>query len=179
MSSSENVPATVRPQPAVESLLKTLDQEGEAVERLAEALGEQLAALQTNHQETLMDATDEASRAVSEMHRLRQVRERQTRLLARLLHVKASSSGELAEALATHSQPLADRLRTAHEALRARVHATREQSDELAFALHVAAHIGREMLLAWQHAEAPSRVYTAGGTGSDVTPPRPFVNHLG
>ncbi len=179
MSRSENVSDVIRPQPAVEALLNTLNQERETVSRLAAALAQQLDALQTNQQESLMDATDEASRAVSEMHRLRQVRERQARLLARLLRLENPESDELAEALAAHSRPLAKRLRTAHETLRASVRATRERSDELAFALHVAAHIGREMLLAWQHIDAPSQVYTAGGTGSDVVPPRPFVNHLG
>lgn len=179
MSLSENASAAVGPQPAVDALLKTLDLEGETVHRLADALARQLEALQTNQQEPLMDATDDASRAVSEMHRLRQVRERQIRLLARLLGLEEPSAARLADALADRHPGLADRLQTALNSLRASVHTTRERSDELAFALHVATHIGREMLLAWQHMDAPTQGYTAGGTESNAALPRPLVNQFG
>ncbi len=183
MPRSENASAPLSPQPAVEALLKTIDEEGEAVRRLDGALARQLEALQTNRRDALADATDEASRAAGDLHRLHAVRERRTGLLARLLgpdtDLDPTDSASIVDALAALHPSLAERLQAAQEALRARVRTTRARSEELAFALHVAAHVGREMLLAWQHLDAPTQIYTAGGTGSDAAPPRPFVNRLG
>lgn len=180
MPTPENTSTPVSPLPAVEALLKTLDQERETVARLDAALTGQLDALQTNQQEPLMDATDEASRAAWALHRLHAVRERQTGFLARVLGTEASDAVALAETLATFDPRLADRLQTAQDGLRAQVSSTRAHADEVGFALHVAACIGQDMLLAWQHLdEAPNQIYTAGGTGSDVAPARSLVNQLG
>ncbi len=185
MSAPENIPMTSAPTgtpaPAVEALLKTLDAECAAVDQLTEALDRQLGALQTSDTEPLMDATDDASRIVGDLSRLRERRRRQTRLLARVLGTDEAEPESLLTALADRDAALADRLRDARHALRARIEAGQTRSDEVAFALHVAVHIGRELLQAGQHLDAPLPLpaYTAGGTRSDTAPARSFLNHLG
>lgn len=172
-------PSSARP--VVDTLLATLEQESSVLDSLADALGVQLAALRERRHEALQDGAERASAALAELDRLRQVRERQTRLLARVLGVLEDEHLDpLIDALATRDAERAGRLRRLRDDMRARARAADAQSDELAFALNVAVRLGRELLHAWQHvdAPAPSRLYTAAGHTAAPSP-RPFVNHLG
>lgn len=169
--------------PVVDTLLATLEQESAVLDTLADALGVQLAALRERRHEELQNGAERASAAVAEMDRLRQVRERQARLLGRVLDVDTQNDGgldALIGALAARDAERAGRLRRLRDDLRERAQAADAQSEELAFALNVAVRIGRELLHAWQHVDAPvpSQLYTAAGR-TTATPSRPFVNHLG
>jgi hypothetical protein len=173
-------PSSARP--VVDTLLATLEQESAVLGTLGDALGVQLAALRGREHDALQTGAERTSEAVAELDRLRLVRERQTRLLGRVLGLETDDAAllPLADALAPHDAEQASRLRTLRDDVRARAETADAQSQELAFALNVAVRLGRQMLQAWQHVEAPlpSQHYTAAGR-TTPTPPRPFVNHLG
>ena len=174
-------PTTPDPRPAVEAWLGTLAREAEAVERLHTAITHQLDALRARDQQAIEDTTDAASQAVHDLGQLRQVGERQSRLVGRVLGLSNADRAALAAALAERDPALSRQLRAALDGLREHVEDAQARSQELAFALQIAVHIGQELLLTWQQldAPAPSRVYTANGGPSQATPPRSFVNHVG
>jgi len=173
--------STPDPRPAVEAWLDTLGREVEAVERLDAALAQQLDALRARDQQAIEAATDAASQAVHDLGQLRRVGERQSRLVGRVLGLDNADRATLADALARQDSALGRQLRTALDGLRDRVKATQDRSQELAFALQLAVHIGQELLQTWQHLDAPAslQTYTAHGGPNAAPPPRSFVNHLG
>ena len=182
MTPTDNQPAALPvPRPAVDALVATLGQERDALDDLARTLELHLDALRVHHPEAMQDATDAAGHALGEMNRLRLVRERQARLLGRVLGTDDLRSAALVAAVRPRDAALAGALAAAFEAVRARVRTTQRRADELAFALDLAVRVGRELMHAWQHldAPAPARVYTANGASSEATPPRSFVNHVG
>jgi hypothetical protein len=166
----------------VDTLLATLEQESTVLDTLADALDVQLTALRERHHDALHEGAERASEAVAEMDRLRLIRERQTRLLARVLGLDGDDHELLPviNALATRDADHAEQLRTLRASLRARAQEADAKSEELTFALGVAVRLGRQMLHAWQHVEAPvaPQLYTAAGR-TTAAAPRPFVNHLG
>lgn len=169
--------------PVVDTLVATLDQERAALTALSQALADQLAALRERANERLADGADHASEATAELARLRLVRERQTRLTARVLGVEMPEGGALTplvDALRERDPVGAERLRDARAAVRAEAQTADARSRELAYALDVAVRVGREILQAWQHVEAPTptAAYTAAGRTADA-PRRPLVNQLG
>ncbi|MDX1532423.1 MAG: hypothetical protein R3362_12905, partial [Rhodothermales bacterium] len=82
------------PTPAVDALLRTLADEEAALVALGDALTEGLAALSAREHERFQASTDAAADAVSALARLRPARERQMRLLGRVLGTEPTDAVE-------------------------------------------------------------------------------------
>lgn len=173
------------PAALVQPLLETLRQEDEALQVLHACFDAQLEALRQRDQEQLQQATLRVNEGLATLERLRQARERQTRLSARVLHLNEEQATlqELGQAL--EQQPdtafLAPHLLAAREQVRTRAAQTRLRCEEFEFALQYAIQLGREMLHVLQNLDAPppSRVYTANGGIGQTSTPRSFLNKVG
>jgi hypothetical protein len=115
--------------------------------------------------------------------RLRQTRERQTRLLARVLEVQETSIARLAGRLRedTATELLAGQLDDIRADVVARAQETQKKGQVLGFALQYAASLGREMMQAVHGIQVPvsSAVYTAAGNVAHGLPSTSYVNQVG
>jgi hypothetical protein len=182
----ETTPRPGGPVPLAESLAKTLQEEHDALGRLAALFEEHREALRTHRQDLLEEATLQTNEVVSTLDRLRQARDRQMRLLGRVLRVASSppSIPPLAAALAAleGGGDAAQRILDLREALHAQAAHVQYQCRDLEFALSYALDLGREMIQALQGvdaATAPARVYTPKGAAAQQTGARSFLNTLG
>lgn len=165
--------------PISRTLGDTLGQEADALDRLDVLLGHQLAAVQAGHPEQLDALALETSTVLADVQRLRAARERQARLLSRMLKLDETASFDtLTGTLATHDAPSADALRTIGTRLRERAASTRRHTETLGFALRYASGLGREILQLFQ-GNASGRTYNSKGAPQSTTPPRSFLNHVG
>jgi hypothetical protein len=171
------------PSPAVDQLLATLARERDALAALDSALTRQFDALRARETPAFETATDDASEAVAALGRLHLARERQVRLLARLLGV-GTEGGEvpalapLADALAPRDRARADALRALRNTLRDAAEAVQRRQQELTFALDVAVRLGHELLAAWQQPDAAGRVYAGDGRARPASA-RPLLDRVG
>lgn len=174
------------PLPLAESLLKTLQEEQETLARLESLFAAHRDALRENRQDLLEEATNRTNDLVSALARLRQARDRQMRLLGRVLHVEgeAPSLVQIADAIRPHEggEEAARQLLDQRRAIHAHAARAQQQCGELEFALNYAIDLGREMLQAIQGvdaATAPARVYTPKGASAQPSTQHSFLNTLG
>lgn len=177
------------PLPLVEGLLKTMREEGEALARLTALFASHHEALGQRRQDLLEDVTNQTNEVVSTLDRLRQARERQQRLLGRVLQLasepEAASPSLTDLAAALEAQPggadLARQLLAQRNVLRDAASRSQGHCAEVEFALHYAMDLGRELVQALQGADptAPARVYTAKGAPSAPSNQRSFLNTIG
>ena len=126
-----------------------------------------------------------ASETVGTLDRLRTGRERQMRLLGRVLKIEGEETPlrQLAAAIDNHPEagPLGADLLEARAAVREQAKKTRQICEHLDFALQYAVGLGRDMLQAMQDLGRPPPpcVYTARGNTSRAPTPRSFVNKIG
>ncbi len=167
------------PDRLVENLVATLWQEKDALAELGGHFGQQVEALRQQQPGLLQEATLAANDAVGALGKLRQVRLRQMRLLARVLGLEAepTSLETLVEALGKEA---AHPLQTARAALRTEAEHTRRRCELLDFALRYAAQLGQDLLLSFQDLDAaPSaRLYTAAGSSASAAQ-RSFLDQIG
>ncbi|GIV61753.1 MAG: hypothetical protein KatS3mg044_0619 [Rhodothermaceae bacterium] len=167
------------------NLLATLGQETEALARLHACFDAHMAALQSRDAERLEALTIELNETVHGLETLRQARERQARLLQRLLRMEGDAPNleALADALANHpgTADTVAALREARRQLREQAHRTSKRCEEYEFALQYAVRLGRETLQVLQDLDVPppARIYTATGQTSQTQPPRSVVNRVG
>ncbi len=173
------------PDVLVRTLIETLRQEKAELHKLEAQFGRQLKALREQQPEQQEHAMHEASESVGTLDRLRTKRERQMRLLGRVLKIEGEqmSLRQLATAVDSHSetQPLGVDLLEARAAVFEQAKKTRLLCEQLDFALQYAVSLGREMLQAMQDLDTPPPpcVYTARGHTSRAPRPRSFVNRVG
>ncbi|MDX1547923.1 MAG: flagellar export chaperone FlgN [Rhodothermales bacterium] len=179
MNPHPNPPAPGGPAPLVHALIETLRQERAATDALHDAFTVQLDALREGTPARQHDGADAAAEALDMLGRLRTVRDRQTRLLGRVLRIDGdldALAAVLAAGDATAS--LGARLRTAADAVRTGAARTRRHADALDFALRHAMSLGRGLIQAMRPPEAP-RTYDATGRAARPASARPLVNHVG
>jgi hypothetical protein len=173
------------PAALVQPLLETLRQEEETLLKLHGCFEAQVEALRLHDQERLQQATLQVNEGVAALERLRQARERQARLAARVFHLNEEQATLQALEEALRQQPeaatLASLLHTAREQVRLRAAQTRQRCEDFEFALHYAMRLGHEMLQVLQNLDTPppARVYTAHGGIGQASPPRSFLNKVG
>lgn len=166
------------------ALIDTLSEEDAALERLGAQFAHQLDALRAREAERHDAAFDEAGDALGALGRLRAVRERQMRLLGRVLKLDDGvvSLRRLAGALEQEpaTEALGARLLEARDQIHTRARTTRHRCDHLDFALRYVASLGHELMQALQglDAPAPPALYTASGATRAATPRR-LVNRVG
>ena len=167
------------------ALLSTLESESETLTRLGHTFELQLEALRNRQQDLLEQSTLQANEEVANLTRLRQMRERQMRLLGRTLDVTAESASlsDMLDrmALDPRREALAERLRGARTVLHARARETQDRCQALEGALQFAVQVGREMIHALQGLDlpVPASVYTAQGGARQASAPRSLMNHMG
>ncbi|MEM1128584.1 MAG: flagellar export chaperone FlgN [Bacteroidota bacterium] len=166
-----------------ETLLQTLDAEHAVLQTLHATFDVQMQALQRQAPAQLEEATVTANEQVSEMNRLRKKRERQMRLLGRVLtpSTEGATLQDLARALADTHEPLSTQLQTARTQLRAQAAATQQRCEEVEFTLRYAAQLGHELLEAIRGLDVPPppRVYTAHGHSVQTQSGTSFVDRVG
>lgn len=173
------------PDVLVRTLIETLRQEQAELHKLEAQFGRQLKALQEQQPEQQEHAMHEASKTVGTLDQLRTKRERQMRLLGRVLKIEGEQTPlrQLAAAVDSHSEtePLGGDLLEARAAVVEQAQKTRLLCEQLDFALQYAVSLGREMLQAMQDLDTPPPpcVYTARGHTSRVSRPSSFVNRVG
>jgi len=171
--------------PVTNNLLETMQQEQAALSRLDDFFEQQLDALRERRNDLLEQTTQEVNEQVHALERLRQARERQARLLGRVLKLDGETAAvkDLAEALRGREggKALAHQLLEARTAIRERAERTRKRCDDFEFALQYATRIGREMLQVIQELDTPppARLYTASGDPTHTKTPHSFLNRVG
>ena len=184
MNTSSSTPTPSGPDGLVHGLIETLRQEEAELARLAAHFEQQLDALRGQRQDDHEQAMHAASEAIGTLSRLRARRERQTRLVGRVLRLDGEdvTLQQLAAAVDSHSAtgPWGADLLEARAAVREQTKNTREICEQLDFALQYAVGLGREMLQAMQDLDRPpTSVYTATGHTSRAAVPRSLVNKVG
>lgn len=183
MNALSNPPSQPGPASLAGTLLSTLQEEHAALVLLTEQFDAQLNALLNRDAEQLETATHNVAECMNGLMRLRQTRERQTRLLARVLEVQETSIARLAGRLRedTATEPLAGQLDDIRANVVARAQETQKKGQVLGFALQYAASLGREMMQAVHGIQVPvsSAVYTAAGNVAHALPSTSYVNQVG
>ncbi len=184
MNTSSSIPKPSGPDGLVHGLIETLRQEEAELIQLATHFEHQLDALREQRQEDHEQAMHAASETIGTLGQLRARRERQTRLVSRVLRLDGDDVTLQQLAAAIDSHPAtgswgADLLE-ARAAVRDQAKTTRRMCEQLDFALQYAVGLGREMLQAMQDLNRPpTSVYTATGHTSRAAVPRSLVNKVG
>ena len=184
MNTSTSIPKPSGPDGLVHGLIETLRQEEAELTRLAAHFEHQLDAIRGQRQQEHEQAMDAASETIGTLGSLRARRERQARLLCRVLRLgsDAATLQQLAAAIDSHpdTEPWGADLLEARAAVREQAKTTRRICEQLDFALQYAVGLGREMLQAMQDLHTPpTSVYTATGHTSRAAAPRSLVNKVG
>lgn len=183
MNASSSVPNG--PDGLVKALIEALREEEAELGKLEAQFQRQLDALREQQHERQEQAMHEASETVGTLDRLRTRRERQMRLLGRVLKIEGEETSlrQFAAAIDSHpaTEPLGADLLEARAAVREQAQKTRQICEHLDFALQYAVSLGRDMLQAMQDLDRPPPpcVYTARGNTSRARTPRSFVNKVG
>lgn len=180
LSTTQNGPDGI-----VRALIETLHQEEVELTQLGLHFERQLDAIREQQHEQQEQSMHEASETIGTLGQLQVKRERQMRLLGRILKVEdeQTSLQELAVALAGHPglQTSGGELLTARAVVQERAQQTRYICEQLDFALQYAVSLGRDMIQAMQDLDTPPPpcVYTAKGHTSRAASPHSLVNKVG
>lgn len=173
------------PMPLASGLLATIKQERESLISLCVQFERQLDALRERRQELLDEATNRTNEAVNALARLRQSRERQMRLLGRVLNLSSDQISLQNIGVRLQSTIDGDELGKELLDIRTRIRdqatITQQRCKDLEFALKYAVDLGRDLLQAVQGLDgpAPSKVYTSNGSPAQASKPRSFLNRVG
>lgn len=168
------------------SLLETLQEEHQSLLRMHDQFEQQLTGIRNQDHDLIESAALIANDEVNILGRLKQQRDRQVRLLGRVLRLEGDTvaMAAIAESLqlsedtaVTGTDILAMRDKIRDQALQ-----TQERCRDLEFAIEYSVHLGRELLQAIQGVDASGggRHYTSkGGMVDDAPGARSFVNRIG
>lgn len=185
MSSPDVVSVPTGPTALVQSLIGTLTQEEGELILLHEQFGQQLDALRHQNPAGQEEAMHASIATINALGKLRATRERQMRLLGRVLRVETEQSSleDLAKAMSIHGEIAVyqEQVLSARSGVREQAEKTRSMCEQLEFALQYAASLGREMMQVVQALDVPppAKVYTARGGAQQAVSPRSFVNRVG
>jgi len=176
--------STAGPASLAAALLSILQEEYAALARLSGHFDTQLAALQSRNPDQLDAGTQQVAEEMNSVIRLRQTRERQMRLLARVMGLASTDALTLiAERLRddTETYDVGTSLMEIRERVLARAREAHKKGQVLSFAIQYASQIGLEMMQAIQGVQVPvsALVYNAAGGTSHATPRMSYVNRVG
>lgn len=168
------------------TLLETLEEEHASLTRMQAQFDRQIAAIRDNDQEGVEETAVRTSDEVNILSRLKQTRDRQTRLLGRVLRLDGEmiSMRDITDALQSGpaTAEVGATLSEVREKVRVQAQATQERCRDLEFALQYAVHLGRELLQAVQGIDTPAggRHYTSrGSTVESQSGQRSLLNRVG
>ncbi len=153
------------PEPLAEALVRTLESERATLEQLDAEFQLQREAIRRRDFEAIEDATLRTNEQVTRLETLRRTRQRQAKLLARVLEIPGDDIrvAQITERLGGHL-PLSARLETLRDEIRAKADAAQDKIDEIAFMLQHSLSIGQDMIQTMHGADAPgSGAYDASG----------------
>ena len=170
--------------PVTDKLVETLEKKADTFETLESLFEQQLDALRNGATDPLAALTTQTQECTAALDELRQMYQRQARLLIRVLELDADdpSLQALIDALEAHGAPEASRqLGQARAAVVEQAEAAQAKNDTLQFALEHAAGLNHELLAAVQDAAADPdrRTYTADGTTQSGGGEHSLVNTIG
>lgn len=170
--------------PVTDKLVETLQEKADAFDELTALFERQLEALRNGETDALTSLATRAQECTATLDELRQVYQRQARLLVRVLELDRDdpSLQALIDALEQRDAPEAGaRLARARAAVVEQAEAAQEKNDTLRFALEHAAGLNHEILAAVQEAtvQTDSRTYTADGTAESGGGEYSLVNTIG
>jgi len=177
---SQNGPATM-----ATSLHETLQQELECLVRLYGHFDLQIEAIRRRNNKLIDDTTHDTNEEVNLLARLKQARDRQQRLLGRVLRIEGdhASVSELAArlALGQETREIASKVTELVAKIKQQAHFTQARCRDLEFTLQYAVHLSRELLQAIQGIDQPAggRHYTAKGSTVESTGTRSLLNRVG
>ena len=166
-------------------LIDTLWQEQATLDRLHDLFGQQIEAVRKHRHGALEASTGEVNESVHAMERLRLARERQTRLLGRLLGLESDAVTLEAVADALEAMPdgsgAAQEIRKMRTQIHERARHTQKRCEDFEFTLKYAVELGREMLRVMQDFDVPppARIYTSSGDSTQTAKTRTLVNKVG
>lgn len=168
------------------TLLETLEEEFASLARMQDQFDRQIAAVRDHDQEGVEETAIRTSDEVNILTRLKQTRDRQTRLLGRVLRLEGDviSMTEISNALLSGAATadVGARVAELREKVRDQAQLTQERCRDLEFALQYAVHLGRELLQAVQGIDTPAggRHYTSSGsTVESKSGQRSLLNRVG
>lgn len=168
------------------SLFETLEEEYASLMRVHDQFERQLAGIRDQDRELIESAALQTNEEVNVLSRLKQQRDRQIRLLGRVLRFEGEtiSIQDVAAAIQQTSDAAAtgDRIIAMREKMRAQALRTQERCRDVEFALEYSVHLGRELLQTIQGIQEPAgaRHYTSkGGSVEGVSGTRSFLNRVG
>jgi hypothetical protein len=183
---SQEVHNAAGPDALASSLLETLDEEYDSLLRMHRQFEQQLAGIRGQDHSLIESAALIANDEVNILGRLKQKRDRQIRLLGRVLRLEGgtvsmqdiATSIQLSESTAATGEGIL----AMRNKIRDQAERTRERCHDLEFAIEYSVHLGRELLQAIQGVDVcgGGRHYTSKGGMVDSTPgTRSFVNRIG
>ena len=173
------------PAALVTSLLETLEDERQSLVRLFTHFDQQIEALRGRNQDMIDEATHRTTEEVNVLARLKQNRDRQVRLLGRVLRIDGENTSldDIAGALRRdpRTSSLALRIAETRTVVKQQAIRTQDRCRDLEFSLQFAAHLGREILQALQGFDAPAGglTYNASGGTVESKGTRSFLNKVG
>ncbi len=135
------------PEPLAEALIRTLENESATLELLDGEFQLQREAIGRRDFAAIEEATQRTNEQVAQLESLRKTRQRQARLLARVLEIPGDDVGvaQITAKLGGHL-PLSARLEALRDEIRARADAAQDKIDEVAFLLQHGLAIGQDMI---------------------------------
>jgi hypothetical protein len=176
----QNGPATM-----ATSLLETLQQEMDCLVRLYGHFDLQIEAIRRRSNKLIENTTHDTNEEVIVLARLKQARDRQLRLLGRVLRMEGDPAtvGELALRLAQgpETRQIASQITKLVAKIKEQAKFTQGRCRDLEFALQYAVHLSRELLQAIQGIDQPAggRHYTAKGGTVESAGTRSLLNRVG
>ncbi len=168
------------------TLLETLDEEFASLSRMQAQFVRQIHAVRDHDQEGVEETAIRTSDEVNILTRLKQARDRQIRLLGRVLRLEGDviSMTEISAALQSSAATADVGAQVSELAGKVREQAqlTQERCRDLEFALQYAVHLGRELLQSIQGIDTPAggRHYTSrGGAVDSKGGQRSLLNRIG
>lgn len=168
------------------SLLDTIEAEHASLVRMHDHFERQIAAVRERDHEHIERAALHTSDEVNVLARLMQTRNRQIRLLGRVLRLEEFevSIREVAEALERSGDcdAVGARILDLRETIRSQAVRTQDRCRDLEFALEYSVHLGHELLEAITGVDDPSggRHYTSdGGAVESSSGKRSILNRVG
>lgn len=168
------------------SFLETLEEEHASLLRMHDHFDRQITAVRDHDHDVIEAAALQTSDEVNVLARLKQARDRQLRLLGRVLRLDGEtvSIRDVVDALERVGDEgaIGTRILEVRERIRGQALRTQERCRDLEFALEYSVHLGRELLEAITGLEDSSggRHYTStGGTVESSPGKRSFLNRVG
>lgn len=177
---------TAGPASLAASLLETLEQECAALNRLKDQFDRQLTAVRDRDQEGVEETAVRTSDEVNVLAHLKLNRDRQIRLLGKVLRLEGDrvSLQEIADALekSAATSEIGIAVSELREQIKRQAQLTQDRCRDLEFALQYSVHLGRELLQVVQGSDvAPGgRHYTSNGLTVDPSSGRrSILNRVG